>query len=351
MKEQSQPAGPQGTPVDQLPGGTGLSRIDPNDPAAPNYELVAQLRGALSLREMMIEPVRTGYLGQDEHIDPKLLPPPPDELFPNVAVEQAYAPSPDGPIRCEVFRPEGAPSNLPVMLYFHGGGFMVGSSEDTEFLTRKMCVQNDLVVVSVNYRLAPEWPFPTGLDDCVAAYRWVLEQDDALEDVDKSRIVFAGDSSGSNFAAAAALRARDAGLPLPAAVVMLGPVCDFNFEQYESFNRLAPKGIVYDSAFVGFLRGAYVGHEDWAHPHVSPIYADLRGYPPTMLVVGTADPIVDGAHAFARKLEEAGNRGVELFVSEGMPHGFYFFPRLFREEEEAYEAVEKFLKKHLTGVG
>src|SRR3712207_3328606 len=169
---------------------------------------------------MMIQPVRTGYLGKDEPIDPKDLPPSPEELFPNVSVEQHYAPSPDGPIRCEVFRPDGAPSGLPTMMYFHGGGFMVGRSEDTEFLTRKLCVQNDVVVVSVNYRLAPEWPFPTGLDDCLAAYRWVMEQGDTLG-ADTGRMVFAGGSSGSNFAATAALRARDVELPLPTAVVML----------------------------------------------------------------------------------------------------------------------------------
>jgi len=135
----------------------------------------------------------------------------------------------------------------------------------------------------------------------------VLDHGEALG-ADTSRIVFAGDSSGSNFAATAAIRARDGGLPLPTAVVMLGPVCDFNFERYDSFNELAPKGIVYDSAFVGFLRGAYVRYEQWSHPHVSPIYADLEGFPPTMLVVGTEDPIIDSAHAFTRKLEEAGTR-------------------------------------------
>jgi len=205
-------------------------------------------------------------------------------------------------------------------MYFHGGGFMVGRSEDTEFLTRKMCVQNNLVVVSVNYRLAPEWPFPTGLDDCVAAYRWVMEQGDTLG-ADTGRMVFAGDSSGSNFAATAALRARDVELPLPTAVVMLGPVCDFNFERYDSFNRLAPKGIVYDAAFVGFLRGAYVRYEQWSHPHASPIHADLRAFPPTILVVGTADPIIDSARAFAQKLEEAGIRASSSSLARGCRTG------------------------------
>lgn len=106
-------------------------------------------------------------------------------------------------------------------------------------------------------------------------------------------------------------------------------------------------GIAYDVAFLGFLRGAYVGYEQWSHPHVSPIYADLAGFPPTMLVVGTEDPIIDSAHAFARKLEEAGNANVDLFVSEGMPHGFYLFPRIFRQEEESYAAIERFLKQYL----
>jgi len=93
----------------------------------------------VSLREIMIHPVRTEYLGQDDPIDPKLLPPSAEELCPNVVVTQTFAPSPDGPIRCEVFRSEGATPNLPTMMYFHGGGFMVGRSEDTMFLTQRMC--------------------------------------------------------------------------------------------------------------------------------------------------------------------------------------------------------------------
>lgn len=350
MTEQSQHAEPHGTPVDRLAGGPGVSHIDPNDPAAPNYEVISRLRTPLTLRDIMIGPVRSGYVGQDHQVDPKLLPPPPAELFPDVEVDEVYATSPDGPIRCQVYRPKAAGSvELPVMLYFHGGGFMVGRSEDTEFLTRKICSQNGIVVMSVNYRLAPEWPFPIGLDDCVAAYRWTLEEGAARLGVDADRVAFGGDSSGANFAATAALRSRDlAGLPMPAAVVMLGLVCDFRFEQYDSFNEMAPMGIVYDAAFAGFMRGAYARYEDWTHPHVSPIEADLQGFPPAFVAVGTEDPMLDSASAFARKLQEAGNEAVQLFVSDGMSHGFYFFPRLFHQEEEAYEAVRKFLHRHLA---
>ncbi len=336
--------------VEHLTDGPGVSHIDPEDPASPNYELISRLRTPLTLRDIMIEPVRTGYVGQDRHIDPKLLPPPPAELFPDVSVDEVFAPSPDGPVRCQVYRPKegssGAPGDSTIVLYFHGGGFMVGRSEDTEFLTRKICAQNGVTVISINYRLAPEWPFPTGLDDYVAVYRWLLDGGSRF-DVTADRIAFCGDSSGANFAAAMPLRVRDAGLPVPGAVVALAPLCDFNFERYESWNRLAPKGIVYDAAFAGFLRGAYVRYEDWSHPHVSPIYGDLQGYPPALLIVGTEDPIVDSVHTFADKLKEAGSEKVELFVREGMPHGFYFFPGLFKEEAEAYAAVRKFLEETL----
>jgi len=134
---------------------------------------------------------------------------------------------------------------------------------------------------------------------------------------------------------------------MPAAVVLLGPVCDFRFERYDSFNEMAPMGIVYDAAFAGFMRGGYVHYENWSHPHVSPMEADLQVFPPTFITVGTEDPMLDSASAFARKLEEQDGGHVELFVSEGMPHGFYFFPRLFHQEEEAYEAVRKFLQERL----
>lgn len=343
---------PAGRPVDQLTDGPGVARFDPADPAAPAYELLSRLRSPLSLREIMIGPVRSGYIGQGRTIDPALPPPPAATLFPDVAIEEIDTPSPDGPVRCQVYRPHGldAATPAPVLLYVHGGGFMVGRSEDTEFLTRKLAWENRLLVVSANYRLAPEWPFPAGLDDCLSVYRWLLHHGAEIG-ADPRRVGFAGDSSGANFAATMGLRARDAGLPWPRVSVMLGPVCDFRFERYESFNRLAPLGIVYDAAFAGFLRGAYARYDEWDHPHVSPIRAgldQLRGFPPAFVAVGTADPMVDSATAFVARLREAGNADAALFVGSRMPHGFYFFPRLFHEEEEAYAAIRGFLGRHLA---
>jgi acetyl esterase len=213
-------------------------------------------------------------------------------------------------------------------------------------MTRKICAQNNVIVVSVNYRLAPEWPFPAGIDDCLAVYRWLRQYGDEIGG-DRTRIGVAGDSSGGNFAAALPLRARTQNLAPPNVSVMFAPVLDLLFEEYETFNRLAPTGVVYDAAFAGFLRGAYCRYSEWTHPHVSPMRADLAGFPPAMIIVGDHDPIVDCCRVFARKLQDSSGNHVELFVREGMPHGFYFWPGMCREEEEAYTALSGFLRSHL----
>lgn len=343
----SQSARTGSTPVDKLTGGPGLSHIDPRDPAAPNYELISRLRSPLSLREIMIQPVRTGYIGKDHPVDPKLLPPSGAALFPQVRVTEELIPSPDGPIRCAVYHPPQPASPAPAFIvYAHGGGFMVGSADDTDFITRLLAARNGVIVVSVNYRLAPEWPFPIGLDDTLRVYTYLREHGAGLGG-DPTRIAIAGDSSGANFAAAAPLRLRDQGYEPPTAVIALGPVTDFRFERYASFNEQAPLGIVYDAAFAGFMRGAYVRYDQWDHPHVSPMNGDLAGYPPAMLVVGTHDGMIDSARAFAGKLREAGNRHVDLYVRSGMPHGFYFFPGLFQQEDEAFAEVSRFITRHL----
>jgi acetyl esterase/lipase len=162
---------------------------------------------------------------------------------------------------------------------------------------------------------------------------------------DATRIATGGDSAGANLAAALPIKARDAGVPVPRAAVLLAPITDFFFEEHESFERLAPLGIVYDTAFIGFIRGAYLVHgKNWAHPHASPARAELHNYPATFIATGTADPLVDDNRAFAQKLRAAGVE-VEHFVRDGMPHGFYFFPGIFEQGDEAFAAMAKFLER------
>ena len=331
--------------VDQHSDGPGVSKIDPADPAAPQYLMLSKMRSPVTLRELMIKPVRAGYIGQDHPVDPKELPPGAAELYPQVSISETFVPSSAGPVRCQVFADSRASSARPMMLYVHGGGFTVGQSEDTAYIASRIAAENCIVVVGVNYRLAPEWPFPAGLDDCTAVLRWMRERGAEIGG-DPAWVAVAGDSSGGNFAAALPLKAREEGLKPPDAVIPLCPITDFFFEQYTSFERLGPLGIVFDTAFIGFIRGAYaVQHKNWFHPHVSPARGDLRGYPPTLIISGTADPLVDDNRAFAQKLRENGNRRVEHLVGEGMPHGYYFFPGLFREGDEAFSAIAQFLKE------
>ncbi|WP_422746565.1 alpha/beta hydrolase [Mycobacterium sp. WMMD1722] len=316
----------------------GLSYIAADDPAMPMYRVIANNRRPVALRDLMIAPVRSGYIGDGSQPDPALVPPTGAEAVPDVDVTPVYLPVRDGVARCQLYRPSRIPDGpLPVIVYYHGGGFTVGSSEDCDFLARKLAVTNTALVVSANYRSAPEFAFPVPLDDAFDVYRWIVDHAGEIGG-DVSTVAVAGDSAGSNFAAALPLRARDEGVRLPDAVVMLGAFADFQFERWPSFLRHAPRGIVYDMAFAGFIRGAYVATAPWDHPWVSPIEGDLTGYPLTVVIAGTHDPIVDSARAFAERIRAAGGRTVDYFP-EGMPHGFYFFPGVHPEEQVAYEVV------------
>jgi acetyl esterase len=296
------------------------------------------------LRDLMILPVRTGYIG-DHPIDPATLPPAADKLYPQISVTERLVSSPAGPIRCQVYAPPASGAATPMCLYIHGGGFTVGRSEDTAYITSRIAAENGVVVVSVNYRLAPEWPFPAGLDDCLAVLIWMQQAGGEIGG-DPARIVVAGDSAGGNLAAVLPLKARDEGHRMPQAAILLCPITDFHFEQHESFERLGPLGIVYDTAFIGYIRGAYaVARRNWDHPHVSPARADLRGYPPTLIVSGSADPLTDDNRSFAEKLRSTDNEDVELLVRERMPHGFYFFPGVLPDGEFAYAAIKSLLSR------
>ena len=326
----------------------GLSYIAADDPAMPSYRVIANNRQPPALRDMMILPVRTGYIGQDRvKPDPALVPPTGAEAVPDVDVTVVYLPVRDGVARAQVYRPRSADPDalLPVILYAHGGGFTVGSSDDTDYLTRRLARDCAALVVSTDYRLAPEHPFPTPLDDVVDVYAW-LSTDAARVGGRASAIAVAGDSAGSNFAAALPLAAARRGLPEPRAVIMLGAFTDFAQERYDSFRALAPRGVVYDSAFFGFIRGAYLPTTPWDEPLASPIAADLAGYPPTFLTAGTHDPIVDSARAFAARLDAAGVPS-DGYFPEGMPHGYYFFPGVQEPEGSiVYERVATFLAEH-----
>jgi acetyl esterase len=136
--------------VDQRPNGPGVSKIDPSDPAAPMYRLLAKMRSPVTLRDLMIHPVRTGYIGQEQPLTAADLPKSAAELYPEIGVSEVAVPSPAGRIRCQVFSPPASKPRTgprPMMLYLHGGGFTLGQSEDTAYITSRIAAENATVVV------------------------------------------------------------------------------------------------------------------------------------------------------------------------------------------------------------
>ncbi|MBM3563575.1 MAG: alpha/beta hydrolase [Alphaproteobacteria bacterium] len=330
--------------VDERTDGPGAIRLSENDPAAPFYRVLMKLRAPVAMRDMMLAPVRACYRGEGLTVDPAELPPGAAQLYPQVSVSTRAVPSNAGPIRCECFAPPGE-GPRPMMLYLHGGGFVVGRSEDTAFVTSRIAAENNVVVLSVNYRWAPEWPFPAGLDDCMAVLRWMREAGGEIGG-DPSRILVGGDSAGGNLAAALPIRAREERISILAAA-LLCPVTDFHFEKFPSFERLAPTGAVIDAPFMAFARAAYLTtQQQWPHPWASPARGDLKGYPPTLLISGGADPLVDENRAFAENLTAAGVK-VDHLIADAMPHGFYFFPGLLKESDAAFTAIGTFLAESL----
>jgi acetyl esterase len=285
------------------------------------------------------------------------LPPPdapqlamPAELFERVDFRRMQTPGPRGPISCFVYHPkEGAADPPPVLIYFHGGGWSIGDPAEADLLTRRIALESGAVVVSVDYRLAPEDPYPAGLDDAMAVYRWARQNAATELGAEPARVAVGGDSSGGNLSAAMVLRARDEGLARPDAALLLCPLTDFDCEKYESYQRLAPRGLLYDAAFLGFVRSCLCGATDWRIPYLSPMNGDLAGYCPTCIIAAGEDPLWDENHLFAGKLRAAGNPDVELLEYPKMPHAFYYFLGLADDVDRVHTAMGAFLRRTLTG--
>lgn len=259
----------------------------------PMYQVIANNRAPVALRDLMIAPVRSGYVGDGHQPDPTLVPPSGAQAVPDVDVSEIYVPVDGGVARCQLYRPTGTDPEelLPVLVYFHGGGFTVGSSDDCDFLTRKLAATNRALVVSANYRLAPEFPFPVPLDDAYGVYRWVTGNASRIGG-DTRFLGVAGDSSGSNFAAAIPLRCADDGVRHPDAWCCWarwwtsGSSAGRRFVSSSARHRLRHR-------FHRIHPRRYLPTTPWDHPYASPIEGDLHAFPPTVIATGTHDPIID----------------------------------------------------------
>jgi acetyl esterase/lipase len=221
-----------------------------------------------------------------------------------------------------------------VVLYLHGGAFIAETPVFHGALLARICREAGARGLMVSYRLAPEHLYPAALDDCMAAYRWLLDQG-----IDAGRIVVAGDSAGGNLTLALLLRARDEGLPLPAGALALSPVTDLTFSG-DSVRRNDGVDDMFSADLMDALVPAYLPQRELCtHPHVSPLFGDFTGMPPLLLIVGSTELLLDDSVRVALRCPDA-----QLLVWHGMPHvfpGFDFLP----EAREATLRIGRFVRE------
>ncbi|MCX7522064.1 alpha/beta hydrolase [Microbacterium sp. STN6] len=228
-----------------------------------------------------------------------------------------------------------------VLLYFHGGGYVFGSPEDSLSLTSALVACTGIRSVSLDYRLAPEYPFPAALEDALAAYRDLLDRG-----IEPSQIAFVGDSAGGGIAATTPLLARDAGLPMPAAVVALSPVLDRTMtgRSMESKAGIDP---LFTRESLQATRAMYLAGGDPEHEYLSPaVLADLAGYPPLLLQAGGNEVLLDDSTRMAERAWMAGV-DVVLDVTAGVPHVFQSFTGVLDEADQALDRAALFLTQRL----
>lgn len=226
-----------------------------------------------------------------------------------------------------------------VMVYFHGGGFMVGSIRSHFDLMYRLSCAAGCRVLAVDYRLAPEHRFPAALEDAFAAYQWLLSQG-----VDAADTVLAGDSAGGGLALSLLLHLKEGALPLPAAAGVMSAWTDLTAGG-ESYHTRAHHDPIHQRQMILAMATNYLGGQDPSDPRASPLFGDLSGLPPILLQVGDRETVLDDSKVFAEKARAAGV-SVELEVYDGMIHVFQQFFRQLPQATEAIDSMGQHFKKH-----
>lgn len=244
--------------------------------------------------------------------------------------EDRTIPGPHGDIPVRIYTPEGT-TPLPVVVYFHGGGWVLGSIASHDTSCRSIANASGAIVISVDYRLAPESKFPKPLDDAFAAAEWIAENAESFGG-DSQRMAIAGDSAGGNLATVVSMRARDAGSPRILFQVLVYPVIDYNFDT-PSYIQNA-EGYALTRAVMIWFWGHYLNNADEGqNPLCSPMRApDLSGLPPALIITAEFDPLRDEGEAYAKRLIESGVP-VEYTCYDGMIHTFFGIAGLDKAKE------------------
>ena len=233
-------------------------------------------------------------------------------------------------------------SDSRVVLYLHGGGYIIGSPRTHRPLMAELSQASKGRVLGLDYRLAPEHPFPAPVEDSVAAYRWLLS-----EGYDPARIAVAGDSAGGGLTVAMMVQARYLGLPVPGAAVCISPWVDMEGLGESMETRAAADPMVGKENLMVSAK-TYLGGSDPRAPLAAPLYADLRGLPPMLIQVGDAEVLLDDSTRLAGIAREAGVE-VEMDVWDDMIHVWHLFAPILPEGKQAISQAGEFIKKHTGG--
>ena len=263
-------------------------------------------------------------------------------------VRELSAEGPHGPIPLRCYRPLGSDAStvLPVLVYYHGGGWTIGDLDTHDTLCRELCNLSGCAVVAVDYRMGPEHRFPAAVDDVLAATRWVRRQAGALR-VDADRLAVGGDSAGGNLAAVVSIAARDAGdLPI-AFQLLIYPATDMR--RGHASHTTNGQGYVLTSDSITYFHDHYIDdpkHDlDW---RASPLlHENLGNLPPALVITAGYDPLRDEGLAYARALTDAGNRASQVCF-ERQIHGFITMGRLIDEANTAVSVCAGELRRVLA---
>ena len=246
-----------------------------------------------------------------------------------------------GGVTAEWVTAEGA-SDSRVVLYFHGGGYIIGSPRTHRAMLAHLSRDASARVLSLDYRLAPEHPFPAPVEDSVAAYRWLLS-----EGYDPARTAVAGDSAGGGLTVAMMVQTRYVGLPLPGAAVCISPWVDMEGLGESMKTRAAADPMVGRENLMVSAK-TYLGGADPRAPLAAPLYADLHGLPPILIQVGDAEVLLDDSTRLAGIAREAGVE-VQMDVWDDMIHVWHVFAPILPEGKQAISQAGEFIKKHTGG--
>jgi acetyl esterase len=264
-------------------------------------------------------------------------------------VEDMKIPSSTAQIAVRLYTPEGKGS-FPVLVYFHGGGFIFGNIAMVDNLCRATANRASCVVVSVEYRLAPEHKFPAAVDDAYAATGWVAENAVRLK-IDPTRIAVGGDSAGGNLSAVVSLKARDEGKEFPIYQVLIYPPTDLSMHSTESISKFSEGYFLTGADMVWFGDLYFEKSQDRHVPYASPLLApDLSNLPPALIITSEFDPLRDEGEAYGQRLKKS---GVPVKISRyaGMIHDFIRMDGVISRAKDAIDEIASSLSEIFQGKG